>query len=239
MLREDLRHVDSRVGIAAPQKPEQTAVDLAAVRQLVAAEVAKQIQTAEHLRGAEGAPGPKWEHSEVHAVVEEHVANSPQLRGAQGPQGEPGRDGDNGPSVEQVRELIQKELRANAGLFRGLPGRDSTVPGPVGPKGDKGDTVVGPAGVEGKSIVGPQGEKGEKGETGSAGRDGNNPLSLDQIVQAVRATVHEVLATTPLPIARIFQELNNIDGEANLRPSLRPIYSDMTNRIRLILRDAE
>lgn len=47
------------------------------------------------------------------------------------------------------------------------------IPGPAGPKGEKGDSIVGPVGPKGEkgdSIIGPAGPKGEVGPGGPPGK---------------------------------------------------------------------
>jgi hypothetical protein len=56
--------------------------------------------------------------------------------------------------------------------LQGLPGKDSTVPGPKGAKGDKGSNgLPGPAGKDGRDSIlpGPCGPKGDKGDKGDRG----------------------------------------------------------------------
>jgi hypothetical protein len=76
------------------------------------------------------------------------------------------------------KEIADQAMFCVKGV-KGDPGKDSTVPGPKGEKGDsvkgdKGDPGV--QGIPGKDSVvpGPRGERGEKGDRGERGNDGES-----------------------------------------------------------------
>ena len=86
---------------------------------------------------------------------------------------------------------------------------------------------------------GDQVHKAKRVIEGPADKDG---YSLEQVKEAAAEAVVAVLRSelfsqiAAAQIAAIRQELNVIDKLADTRPSLRPIYSEMTNRIRNLIR---
>jgi hypothetical protein len=127
--------------------------------------------------------------------------------GAKGDKGDPGQDGadgEDGLSAYQVAlangfqgseaawlvslkgEKGDKGDRGDAGQ-NGLPGADSTVPGPKGDKGDPGEP--GQDGAD-STVPGPKGDKGDTGNAGIAGspgadgEDGADGLSAYQVAVA-------------------------------------------------------
>ena len=162
-------------------------------------------------RGPEGAPG----RSVVGPQGPIGQVGKPGVDGRDGKDGKDGKDANVGEVValasqhlhlefENAQALMQDAIvveMKNCGLINpagrailmpGPPGRDgvdSQVPGPVGAKGDKGDSVVGltgqdsvvpgPKGDKGDSVKGDKGDKGDsvKGDKGDKGDPG-----LDSVV---------------------------------------------------------
>jgi len=199
------------------------------------------------LKGEKGDPGPKHSDEEIKTLIREvlaegnykgepGVSNTPGPVGPRGPAGEsvvgpkgvPGQKGDS-PSAAELKSLIVEVLKT--GDFRGERG-------PVGPQGERGFSVKGDRGEQGP--VG-YGKPGPVGPQGPAGKDGNNPLTVEQIEELVGEVITKVLANKVshefalVTLAKIQAELHIIDGLGNGRPSLRPIYADMTGRIRNII----
>jgi hypothetical protein len=102
---------------------------------------------------------------ETVVVSEEGLVGPPGPPGPVGPQGErgfPGLPGSNGESI--IGPPGPRGLTGSPGS----DGEDSTVPGPAGPRGVPGESIVGPQGVPGQDSVvpGPQGEPGPRGPAG-------------------------------------------------------------------------
>ena len=127
------------------------------------------------LQGVPGAdstvPGPQGIQGVAGPAGYTPVKGVDYFDGAQGPQG---LQGDIGPQGIQ-----------------GLPGADSTVPGPQGIQGIKGDTgnqgiqgIQGPAGAD-STVPGPQGEQGIQGIQGIQGPAGSDASVTKPNVEAV------------------------------------------------------
>lgn len=100
----------------------------------------------------------------------EVLNGAPGAPGANGAVGSPGSSC----SVEQADAgaIVSCTDGTSAVLFNGAPGADSTVPGPMGPQGERGP--AGPAGAD-STVPGPQGERGEVGPAGPPGADSTVP----------------------------------------------------------------
>lgn len=190
-------------------------------RKLLKEEIANALTNAEHLRGSSGNDGKD------------------------GVDGAPGKDG---ATIHEILDVIDTALLADPERFRGAAGSDGAAgaqgeQGLRGPQGSVGSQ--GEQGLQGKQgeqgLPGERGPRGLQGVQGEPGRDGKDSVSLEQILVAVSEQLLSVLESkvssqvAASHYAAIRAELIQFESEANLRPSLRPIYSDIAARIRRII----
>jgi len=117
--------------------------------------------------GPPGETGPQGELGQSGPTGAEGPIGPQGPEGSAGPQGMVGPPGPQGPQGQQGVVGPQGDMGPV-----GLPGADSTVPGPPGPQGLQGD--VGPPGPSGadSAVPGPEGAQGDQGPQGTQGPQG-------------------------------------------------------------------